>query len=68
MHVAALWRYPVKSLAGEQLQQAAVTTDGLHVGAGGGVAVRLLRSTIFTFTLARGSDGAEFNIDSGWMF
>lgn len=45
-----------------------LTLDGLHVGAGGGVAVRLLRSTIFTFTLARGSDGAEFNIDSGWMF
>jgi len=30
MHVAALWRYPVKSLAGEQLKQAIVTTDGLH--------------------------------------
>ena len=45
-----------------------LTTRGLHVGAGGGVAFRLLRSTIFTFTLARGSDGAEFNIDSGWMF
>ncbi|TDC84239.1 hypothetical protein E1193_06610 [Micromonospora sp. KC606] len=30
MHVAALWRYPVKSLAGGQLRQAAVTTDGLQ--------------------------------------
>ena len=45
-----------------------LTLDGLHVGAGGGVAFRLLRSTVFSFTLARGSDGAEFNIDSGWMF
>lgn len=45
-----------------------LTFDGMHVGAGGGVAFRLLRSTVFSFTLARGSDGAEFNIDSGWMF
>ena len=45
-----------------------ITVDGLHVGAGGGIAFRLLRSTVFSFTLARGSDGAEFNIDSGWMF
>ncbi len=30
MHVEALWRYPVKSLAGEQLQQAAATADGLQ--------------------------------------
>ncbi len=29
MHVAALWRYPVKSLAGEPLQPATFTTDGL---------------------------------------
>lgn len=45
-----------------------LTTDDLHVGAGGGIGLRLLRSTIFTFTVARGSDGMKFNIDSGWMF
>jgi uncharacterized protein YcbX len=28
VHVAALWRYPVKSLAGEPLERAAVTADG----------------------------------------
>ncbi len=29
LRVAALWRYPVKSLAGEQLQQADITTNGI---------------------------------------
>ena len=29
MRVAALWRYPVKSLAGEALSDAALTTDGI---------------------------------------
>ena len=29
MHVAELWRYPVKSLAGERLEQAEVRRDGL---------------------------------------
>jgi uncharacterized protein YcbX len=29
MHVAELWRYPVKSLKGEQLQQAEITLNGI---------------------------------------
>lgn len=29
MHVEALWRYPVKSLAGERLRRADVTVDGI---------------------------------------
>jgi uncharacterized protein YcbX len=29
MHVAELWRYPVKSLAGERLEQAEVRRDGI---------------------------------------
>src|SRR5690349_24932193 len=29
MHVAELWRYPVKSLKGEQLQQAEITPEGI---------------------------------------
>ena len=29
MQVIGLWRYPVKSLQGEQLETAAITTDGL---------------------------------------
>ena len=44
------------------------TTDGMHVGAGGGLAIRLLRSSIFTATFARGSDGFKFSAGSGWMF
>src|SRR5918995_23886 len=30
MHVATLWRYPVKSLAGEPLSFAELTPDGVH--------------------------------------
>ena len=30
MYVAGLWRYPVKTLAGEALSQAALTSDGIH--------------------------------------
>ncbi|WIM99041.1 MOSC domain-containing protein [Actinoplanes oblitus] len=30
MHVAALWRYPIKSLSGEELEQARLTIDGVH--------------------------------------
>ena len=29
MHVAEIWRYPVKSMAGEQLQSARLTTSGI---------------------------------------
>ena len=29
LHVAGLWRYPVKSMAGEPLTSAEVTTDGI---------------------------------------
>ena len=29
MHVAELWRYPVKSLKGEQIQEAHVTSNGI---------------------------------------
>ena len=29
MHVAELWRYPVKSLAGERLEQAEIRPDGI---------------------------------------
>ena len=45
-----------------------VTTDDLKVGGGGGVALRILRSTIFTFNFAGGPDGFNFSVGSGWMF
>lgn len=45
-----------------------ITTDDVKVGGGVGLALRLLRSTIFTFNLGWGPDGTEFNAGSGWMF
>lgn len=30
LHVAGLWRYPVKSLAGERLRSAAIDDEGVH--------------------------------------
>lgn len=45
-----------------------ITTDGLKVGGGAGLAIRLLRSTIFTFNLAKGDEGWNFTMNSGWLF
>lgn len=45
-----------------------LTTDGMKVGGGGGVALRILRSSIFTFNFAGGPDGFRFTVGSGWMF
>ena len=45
-----------------------LTGDGLHVGAGAGLVLRILRSTSIVFDVARGSDGIRFNIGSGWAF
>ncbi len=45
-----------------------LTFDELHVGAGAGIALRILRSTSIVFDVARGSDGIRFNIGSGWAF
>jgi len=45
-----------------------LTTDGVKVGGGGGVALRILRSSIFTFNFAGGPDGFNFSVGSGWMF
>jgi hypothetical protein len=44
------------------------TTDDLHVGGGGGIALRILRSTIFVFNFAGGPDGFNFSVGNGWMF
>lgn len=44
------------------------TLDDLKVGGGGGIAVRILRSTIFTLNFAGGPDGFNFEMGSGWMF
>lgn len=44
------------------------TTDDMLVGGGGGVALRVLRSTIFVFNFAGGPDGFNFSVSNGWMF
>jgi len=45
-----------------------LTTEDMKVGGGGGVALRILRSSIFTFNFAGGPDGFNFSVGSGWMF
>ena len=45
-----------------------ITADDLRVGGGGGIALRILRSTIFTFNFAGGPDGFNFSVGNGWMF
>jgi hypothetical protein len=45
-----------------------LTFDDLKVDGGGGLALRFLRSTVFTFTLARGPERTIFSITSGWLF
>lgn len=45
-----------------------LTTDELKVGGGGGVGLRILRSTIFAFNFAGGPDGFNYSVGSGWMF
>ena len=45
-----------------------LTTTDLHVGGGGGIALRILRSTIFVFNFAGGPDGFNFSVGNGWMF
>jgi hypothetical protein len=45
-----------------------LTTKDLKVGGGGGVALRVLRSSILTFNFAGGPDGFNFSFGTGWMF
>jgi outer membrane protein assembly factor BamA len=45
-----------------------LTTADMKVGAGGGLAIRLLRFTIWTFNFAGGPDGFQFSAGSGWAF
>jgi outer membrane protein assembly factor BamA len=45
-----------------------LTTTDMKLGAGGGVAVRVLRGTIFTFNFSGGSEGFVFTTGAGWTF
>lgn len=44
------------------------TTDEFHVGVGGGIGLRVLRSNILTFNFGDGPEGFEFEFGTGWMF
>jgi hypothetical protein len=45
-----------------------LTLDDMKVGAGGGVALRIMRGTVLTFNFAGGPDGYNFSWGTGWMF
>jgi uncharacterized protein YcbX len=73
MHVAELWRYPVKSLAGERLERADVTANGIagdrvvHVTNGRGRVVTA-RTTprLLGVTAVLGPDGEPWIAGSPW--
>jgi outer membrane protein assembly factor BamA len=54
--------------AGRVFEGEKFTTKDLKVGGGGGIGLRILRSTIFTLNLAGGPDGFNYSVGSGWMF
>ncbi|GAA1964677.1 MOSC domain-containing protein [Catenulispora subtropica] len=64
MHVAELWRYPVKSLRGERLGSAVLTADGVagdrvvHVRQRGDVATARTRHRLLGLDGTTGPDGA----------
>lgn len=45
-----------------------LTTDEVKVGGGAGIALRFLRTTAFTLSLAQGPDKTRFTFGFGWMF
>ncbi|HEU5357784.1 MAG TPA: hypothetical protein VFU45_01600, partial [Gemmatimonadales bacterium] len=45
-----------------------LTTSGMKVGGGGGVALRIGKTAIYTFNFADGPDGFVFTLGDGWMF
>jgi hypothetical protein len=45
-----------------------ITTEDMKLGGGGGVAIRLLRSTIITFNFAGGPEGFQFSAGANWPF
>jgi outer membrane protein assembly factor BamA len=45
-----------------------LTTDEVKVGGGGGIALRILRTTAFTLSVAKGPDKTRIGFGFGWMF
>ena len=54
--------------AGRVYEDESFTLNDLKWGAGGGCAIRILRSNIWTFNFSGGSEGFRFLFGSGWMF
>lgn len=72
MHVAALWRYPVKSLGGEPLPTAELTADGIagdrqvHVRGARGPLTGRTRHALLTVPSDTGPDGSPRVAGSRW--
>ena len=74
MQIAELWRYPVKSLQGEQLDAVAVTADGLEgdrqfaiydVESGLGLTARRVPELLFASARMRADGSAEITLPDG---
>jgi uncharacterized protein YcbX len=72
MHVAGLWRYPVKSLGGEALDATPLTPDGIpgdrvvHVAGPHGPLTGRTRHGLLTVPAATGPDGEPWVAGSPW--
>jgi outer membrane protein assembly factor BamA len=51
-----------------RVQELDTDSDDLHVGGGGGLAIRILRSTVLQLNFAGGKDGFLFSMGTGWAF
>lgn len=72
MHVAALWRYPVKSLGGEPLGRARLTADGVdgdrrvHVSRGDAPLTGRTRPALLTIPASTSDDGTPLVAGHPW--
>lgn len=72
MHLAALWRYPVKSLGGEPLPSAELTADGVsgdrtvHVRSARGPLTGRTRHDLLTIGASTGPDGTPRVAGHAW--
>ena len=72
MHVAGLWRYPVKSLRGEALDEAVLTADGIvgdrvvHVRRGNAPLTGRTRHSLLTISGTTGPDGEPLVAGYPW--
>src|SRR4249919_3694368 len=72
VHVSMLWRYPVKSLAGEPLDRAELTDDGLagdrlvHVRSSRGLLTGRTRHGLLTLPATTGAAGEALVEGHSW--